>query len=131
MGITADHFPQHPPGNALTPITGLHRHVRHAARLGIVLDRQVQQKADNFFRVVIVRRDQQLHGNPFRPVQGLQIEMNLIADRVLIQVVQQVARRDRDHADVGQVVDDHLQDLAVDRLWAWGLVMGDLGHCRG
>ncbi|MNP15948.1 hypothetical protein D3C76_1083230 [compost metagenome] len=129
MGVATDHFPQHPPGHALAPILGLHCHVRHAAGLGVVLHRQVQHKARYLLRVVFVRGDDQLHGNAFFTVQRLQVQVHLIADRVLIEVVQQVAGRDRDHADVGQVVDHHLQDLAIDVLGARGLEVADQGHC--
>jgi hypothetical protein len=57
--------------------------------------------------------------------------VHLIADRILVDVVQQVAGRDRNHADVGQVIDHHLQDLAVDVLGARGFEVADLGHCAG
>ncbi|MNI99585.1 hypothetical protein D3C73_1587000 [compost metagenome] len=54
--------------------------------------------------------------------------MNLKADAVLVQVVERVARRDADGADVGQVIDHQLQDLAFGRLLGWGdNVVGD-GH---
>lgn len=56
--------------------------------------------------------------------------MHFIADRILVNVVQQVARRDRDHTDVSEVVDHQLQDLTGQMLWAWGFEMGDLGHVR-
>ena len=45
MGIAFEHFLQHRPGNATASLIGLDRHVRHRARLGVALHRQVQQKA--------------------------------------------------------------------------------------
>ncbi|MNP14168.1 hypothetical protein D3C76_1064810 [compost metagenome] len=129
MRVAADHLAQHPARNALAPMAGIHGHVGHAAGVGIVLDRQVQQETDDLVRVVQIGGNDQLHRHPFRPVQSLQIQVHLVADRVLVDVVQQVARRDGDHADVGQVVDHQLQDLTVDRLRARGFVVGDLGHC--
>ncbi|MNT57772.1 hypothetical protein D3C72_1951710 [compost metagenome] len=129
MGVTADHLAHHPSRHAVAPMLRVNGHVRHAASVRIVLDRQVQQKTDDRVGLVRIGGDNQLHVDPFRPVQRFQVQMNLIADRILVHVVQQVAWRDRDHADVSQVIDHHLQNLAVDVLGARCLEVADLGHC--
>lgn len=54
--------------------------------------------------------------------------MHLMADAVLVQRIQRVARRDRDHADVRHVVDDHLRDLTLDRFRRTVFKAGDDGH---
>ncbi len=47
---------------------------------------------------------------------------------VLIEVVQRVAGRDGHAADIGEVVDHHLQDLRLDRLVRGGGEMAEAVH---
>ncbi|MNG14681.1 hypothetical protein D3C84_984550 [compost metagenome] len=56
--------------------------------------------------------------------------MHLKTDTVLVEAVQRVARGDANRADVGQVVDHQLQDLALDRLLRRGDKVGE-GEHRG
>ncbi len=54
--------------------------------------------------------------------------MHLEPHHVLIQRVQQVARRERDGADVAEVVHHHLQQLAFQRFRRRGFQMGEGEH---
>ncbi|MNG93402.1 hypothetical protein D3C79_523690 [compost metagenome] len=109
-------------------MAGLDGEVGHGTRLGIILERQVQQETHHLLGIVEVHGHDQFDRNAARTVHGLQVQVHFEADAVLVQAVQRVARRQGDAADVGQVVDHHLQDLAFDRLRWRGDEVVEGGH---
>ena len=59
--------------DAAPPMAGLHRHIRHATRLGIVFDWQVQQKADDRLGVFVIRCNDQFDSDAFGAAERFEV----------------------------------------------------------
>ncbi|MCY1412249.1 hypothetical protein D9M71_276490 [compost metagenome] len=114
MGVARQHVLQHGPGNTPAPMAGQYAQVGYRARLGIVFQRQVQDETHNLRRVLLIQRHHQFDRHAARAIHAFEVQMHFIAEAVLVQAVQRIARGNGNHADIGHVVDHHLHDLAFD-----------------
>ncbi|MCY1359669.1 hypothetical protein D9M69_462520 [compost metagenome] len=103
-----DHLLQHGPGNTASAVAGLDGHIGQRAGLGIILARQVQGKTQHLGGIFIIQGQDQPRGVIQRAVHRVQIQVHLVANHVLIQLIERIAGRQRHRADVAEVVHHHL-----------------------
>jgi len=79
-----------------------------------VLGSQEQGKAVQDFRVRFIERQHQLRFHLTATRHRFEVEVHFVADAVLVELIQRIARRDAEAADIGEVIDHHLQQLTFD-----------------
>ncbi len=109
-------------------MTFLHGQIDQRAGVGVIDIRQVQREAEQASRVVGIQCHDQFGLARLRAIHAIEVAMHLEPHYVLIQRVQRVAGRERNRADIAEVVHHHLQHLAFHRLGRRGVQAGEGEH---
>lgn len=114
--------------NALSPVALAYRHVGDTAGVIRVLQRQVLQKANNHVRRCRIGSDKQLDWPQRVYPHGVKVGCHLHSHDGLVYGVKRAAWRRTREAELGEILDGHVDHLLADDLGGGGIEAGNHQH---